>query len=154
MNDYLTKPLHIAQLDAALTRASRRRVPVEKLNIVLDPICIAGLKELREPGQPDPLVELFDLFNRESDACVQKMDAGLAAQDANGAARAAHSLKGSASNLGEHRLAGACAAFEQSAKSSGWTQAEAQLREIRTQLEKVRESLKAEFQVPEPDSKT
>ena len=153
MNDYLTKPLHIAQLDAALARASRRRVPVEKLNIVLDPVCIAGLKELREPGQPDPLVELCELFNRESDACVQKMEAGLAAQDANGAARAAHSLKGSASNLGAHRLAGACAAFEQSAKSSGWKQAEAQLREIRTQLEKVRESLKAEFQTPEPDAK-
>ncbi|HWN96548.1 MAG TPA: response regulator, partial [Methylomirabilota bacterium] len=58
MNDYLTKPLHIAQLDAALDRAVRRRPHAEKSDIVLDPVCIAGLKELREPGQADPLIEL------------------------------------------------------------------------------------------------
>jgi CheY-like chemotaxis protein len=54
MNDYLTKPLHITQLEAALNRAIRRRIPVEKLNVVLDPVCIAGLKELREPGPGRP----------------------------------------------------------------------------------------------------
>jgi DNA-binding response OmpR family regulator len=54
MNDYLTKPLHIAQLEAAINRAIRRRPAQEKSEGVLDPICIAGLKELREPGQADP----------------------------------------------------------------------------------------------------
>ena len=146
MNDYLTKPLHIAQLDAALTRAIRRRVPVEKSNIVLDPVCIAGLKELREPGQTDPLLELVELFNRESDACVSRMESGLEAKDSNLMSRAAHSLKGSASNLGAHRLSTACAAVEQSSKASDWAQAGALLPDLKLQLERVREALKAELQ--------
>jgi two-component system, sensor histidine kinase and response regulator len=146
MNDYLTKPLHIAQLEAALSRAVRRRVPVEKSNIILDPVCIAGLKELREPGQTDPLLELVELFNRESDRCVQNIEAGLGEKDSNAASRAAHSLKGSASNLGAHRLAAACAGLEQSAKLSDWTQAGTQLPDLKLQLERVREALKAELQ--------
>jgi HPt (histidine-containing phosphotransfer) domain-containing protein len=147
MNDYLTKPLHIAQLEAALNRAIRRRPAIEKADMVLDPICIAGLKELREPGQADPLAELTELFNREADACVQKMESGLAQHDTNATARAAHSLKGSASNLGANRLAAECARLEQNAKSAEWTTADIQLQEIKAQLERVRESLKAEIQV-------
>jgi CheY-like chemotaxis protein len=146
MNDYLTKPLHIAQLGAALERAVRRRRSVEHSDVVLDPVCIAGLKELREPGQADPLVELSDLFSRESDACVRRMDDGLTARDSNATTRAAHSLKGSASNLGANKLAKACSDVEQSARVSDWTQVSAQLEELKTQLRRVRESLKTELE--------
>ncbi len=145
MNDYLTKPLHIAQLEAALDRAARRRPAVEKSDIVLDPVCIAGLKELREPGQADPLVELSDLFNREADACVRKMESGLTEHDANATARAAHSLKGSANNLGANRLATVCSGVEESVRATNWAQVGLQLEELKTQLERVRESLKTEI---------
>ena len=117
MNDYLTKPLHIAQFDAALNRAGAGARVGSRA--ALDPVCVAGLKELREPGQPDPLVELGELFARESAACVQRLEQGLAEKDSALATRAAHSLKGSSSNLGAHRLAALCAAMEQAAKNSG-----------------------------------
>jgi two-component system, sensor histidine kinase and response regulator len=146
MNDYLTKPLHIAQLDAALARAIRRRPAVEHTHVTLDPACIAGLKELREPGQADPLVELAELFNREADSCVQKIERGLAEQDSRLASRAAHSLKGSASNLGAQRLAVLCASVEQKAANADWTQVTTQLGELKAELARVRESLKAEIQ--------
>jgi PAS domain S-box-containing protein len=146
MNDYLTKPLHIAQLEGALDRAIRRRPAVEKSDIVLDPVCIAGLKELREPGQVDPLIELTDLFNREAEACVHRIESGLAGQDANATARAAHSLKGSASNLGANRLATVCAGVEHSARAADWAQVGVKLQDLKNQLERVRESLKAEVQ--------
>jgi len=146
MNDYLTKPLHIAQLEAAINRAIRRRPAPEKSESVLDPVCMAGLKELREPGQADPLIELTDLFNREADACIGKMESGIAAHDSNATSRAAHSLKGSASNLGARRLATACAGVEQNAKLADWTQVGLQLQDLKTQLQRVRESLKAEMQ--------
>jgi protein-histidine pros-kinase len=146
MNDYLTKPLHIAQLEAALDRAIRRRPAVEKSDVVLDPVCIAGLKELREPGQEDPLIELAELFNREADACVGRMESGLAQHDVNVTARAAHSLKGSANNLGAHRLATICGGLEHNAHASDWHNVGAQLQELKTQLERVRSSLKGEIQ--------
>jgi two-component system, sensor histidine kinase and response regulator len=145
MNDYLTKPLHIAQLEAALNRAIRRRPVTEKSEAVLDPVCIAGLKELREPGQADPLIELTDLFNREADACIRKMESGMAEHNSNSTARAAHSLKGSASNLGATCLAAVCASVERNANLADWTQTGLQLQELKVQLERVRESLKAEM---------
>jgi two-component system, sensor histidine kinase and response regulator len=146
MNDYVTKPLHISQLQAVLDRAIRRRPLSLKSEAVLDPVCIAGLKELREPGQPDPLAELTDLFNRESAACVQRIEHGLAARDSNGASRAAHSLKGSASNLGANQLAGTCAAIEQNARAADWTGVSMRLSELHAQLARVREALRQEVQ--------
>jgi PAS domain S-box-containing protein len=146
MNDYLTKPLHIAHLDAAIARAIRRRPAPETSTPALDPVCVAGLKELREPGEPDPLAELAELFNRESETCVQRIEQALADHDANAAMRAAHSLKGSASNLGAHRLATLCAAMEQNAKNQHWPPLSTQLTEVRTELARVRESLETEIQ--------
>ncbi len=146
MNDYLTKPLHIAQLDAALTRALRRRPVPSAAASPLDPVILASLKELREPGQPDPLVELAELFHRESEACVQRLEQGIAAQDSALASRAAHSLKGSASNLGAPKLAACCAEMEQNAKNGDWPPLPAQLAELKTELARVREALQAETQ--------
>jgi len=104
------------------------------------------LKELREPGQPDPLVELAELFNRESELCVQRVENASVQRDADSATRAAHSLKGSASNLGAHRLASLCAAMEQSARNREWATLPAQLNEVKTELARVREALQTEFQ--------
>jgi two-component system sensor histidine kinase/response regulator len=146
MNDYLTKPLHIAHLDAALTRAIRRRPASEAPAPPLDAVSIAGLKELREPGQPDPLAELVELFNRESAACIQRLEQGMADKDSALSSRAAHSLKGSSSNLGAHKLASLCAAMEQAAKNSQWDSLPAQLTEVKAELERVHVALQAEIQ--------
>ncbi len=145
MNDYLTKPLHIAQLDAALSRAIRRRPPTEHTQPTLDPVCVAGLKDLREPGQPDPLVELVGLFNREADACIQRMERGLAERDSKLASRAAHSLKGSGNNLGAQRLAAICASIEQKIANEEWS-VRTQLDELKAELVRVREALADEIQ--------
>jgi CheY-like chemotaxis protein len=149
MNDYLTKPLHIAHLEAALTRAVRRRPAPETAAPALDPVCIAGLKELREPGQPDPLVELADLFTRESEKSLRQIEQALGQHEAVAIARAAHSLKGSASNLGAHRLAALCAAMEQNAKNEEWPPLPEQLNNLQGELARVRESLEAEIQRPD-----
>ncbi len=145
MNDYLTKPLHIAQLDAALARAIRRRPPSQQPQPTLDPVCIAGLKELREPGLADPLIELVELFNREADACLERIRRALADHDSKLAARSAHSLKGSGSNLGAHRLATLCAALETMAAEEDWSRANQQVIEVTQELARVRESLDAEI---------
>jgi CheY-like chemotaxis protein len=147
MNDYLTKPLHIAQLDAALTRALKRRPPSDVAAATLDPVCIAGLKELREPGQADPLVELAGLFNRESTACIKKIERAIAEKDSKCAERAAHSLKGSASNLGAHRLATLCASLENRAVSGEWLRATGQLQEAKEELELVLRCLETEIKL-------
>jgi HPt (histidine-containing phosphotransfer) domain-containing protein len=147
MNDYITKPVHIAQLEAALDRAQRRRGTVpETASPVLDPVCLAGLRDLREPGQPDPLIELVDLFNRNAASCLEQIQSGFAAQNVKTTAHAAHGLKGSASNLGALRLAGICGEIEQQAKAGNWEPLGPLVAQLSSELLRVRESLQAELQ--------
>src|SRR5260370_10824922 len=67
MNDYGTKPLHLADFAAFCHRAlPKPRSPSptatdRPTHAVLDPSVIAGLRELRPPNQPDPPTELVTL---------------------------------------------------------------------------------------------
>jgi HPt (histidine-containing phosphotransfer) domain-containing protein len=145
MNDYITKPVHLAQLESALTRALKRKSVTQSTgDAVLDPACLAGLKDLRQPGAPDPLTELFDLFHRESAACLERLHHGAADHDARSTAQAAHTLKGSASNLGASNLARLCAETEQHARASNWEPVAALLQNVETELARVRKALAAE----------
>jgi CheY-like chemotaxis protein len=147
MNDYITKPVHMAQLEAALNRALKPRAGAAAAAgaTVLDPVCLAGLKELREPGQPDPLTELFDLFRRESARCVASLSEGSGAHNAQAAAQAAHTLKGSASNLGATQLATLCAQAEQRARVADWDRVDQLIHQVEQELERVKTALAAEI---------
>jgi two-component system sensor histidine kinase/response regulator len=156
MNDYLTKPLHLHELEAVLQRALLRIQPAafspepmpksEPEPAALDRSVIDGLKELREPGQPDPLRELIDLFFKDAEPRLRMMEEALVASDLSGVAAAAHTLKGSASNLGARRLASLCAALEKLGKSSEGAKASKTLVEIKSEFAKVRGLLSIEME--------
>ena len=79
---------------------------------VLDRSVLTGLRELGEEGEPDPAVELIDLFLRDTPPRIQDMQTAIAHSDARTLKEAAHGLKGSASNLGAQRLSNLCLALE------------------------------------------
>src|SRR5204862_7449643 len=72
MNDYLTKPLQISDLEASLQRALLRVQPARRQRSsrataeILDLNILAGLRDLGSAHQPDPLHELVDLFLKDS----------------------------------------------------------------------------------------
>jgi CheY-like chemotaxis protein/HPt (histidine-containing phosphotransfer) domain-containing protein len=152
MNDYLTKPLHLSELENVLQRALLKVAPAGlggaalPLQEVLDPTVIAGLRELREPNQPDPLKELIDLFLRDARPRLQKMEAALVEKDSAKLAAAAHSLKGSASNLGARRLSSLCATLENHAKSGDLPEAANILLDVKSEFDLVEETLVTEMQ--------
>lgn len=156
MNDYLTKPLHLHELESVLQRALLRiqpasatpvPAPAEKqLPDVLDRSVINGLKELREPDQPDPLRELVELFFRDAEPRLKSMREAAAASDAAKLAAAAHTLKGSASNLGAKRLSALCAAIEKHGKSGNAIAASDMLAEVAAEYDAVREILQKELE--------
>ena len=152
MNDYLTKPLHLSDLERSLQRALLKVRPPPRQEVtgsaegVLDQTVIAGLKELREPGQPDPLAELIELFFRDARPRLQKMEAALAAKDFSALAAAAHSLKGSASNLGARRLASLCARLETEAKGQELSETANILLDVKSEFQQVEQTLRAEIQ--------
>jgi CheY-like chemotaxis protein/HPt (histidine-containing phosphotransfer) domain-containing protein len=122
MNDYISKPVKLPELQAVLQQASgfvqpvaaRKRTDAEPADAdaVLDRSVLAGLRELREEGESDPAVELIDLFLRDTPSRIQDMQTAIARSDARTLKESAHGLKGSASNLGAQRLSNLCLELE------------------------------------------
>ena len=156
MNDYLTKPLHLHELETVLQRALLRIQPTplspglvpksEPELEALDRSVINGLKELREPGQPDPLRELIELFFKDADPRLRAMEEAATASDLPKVAAAAHTLKGSASNLGARRLASLCAALEKQGTANDGDKAVKTLDDVKSEFAKVRDLLNAELE--------
>ena len=154
MNDYLTKPLHLHELDAVLQRALLRislpsastAPPASSEPDVLDRTVINGLKELREPGQPDPLRELVELFLKDAQPRLEQMDKAASSGDMPKLASAAHTLKGSASNLGARRLSSLAAILEKQAKAGEAGPSARTLIDVKAEFEEVHELLNDELQ--------
>jgi CheY-like chemotaxis protein/HPt (histidine-containing phosphotransfer) domain-containing protein len=107
MDDFINKPVQLPELDAALHRALADRASQQGLDEVIDPIVVAGLRQLRIPQRPDPLAELIDLFLREAPEQLEIMARHARSSAPDALARslsAATALKGSAANLGARNL--------------------------------------------------
>lgn len=102
------------------------------------------LADLQEPGEPDLLRELLVLFLRDTPERLDALRRALACDDFETAARAAHSLKGSAANLGAGALQALAASAETSARqrdratvASVLTALDAEFAQVRAQLEEL-----------------
>jgi CheY-like chemotaxis protein len=148
MDDYINKPVELPELEAAVHRGLADRAAQRALDEVIDPVVIAGLRQLRMPGRPDPLVELIDMFAQEAPEQIEALERAVTENDYTSLSRtlsAAASLKGSASNLGARKLAALCDEIEQTAKN--WSLAEvlplverarAELARVHGALEKIK----------------
>jgi CheY-like chemotaxis protein len=126
MDGFINKPVQLPELEAALLHALADQAASKEMDDVIDPIIIAGLRQLRTPGKPDPLVELIDLFLREAPSQLDIMSDAIAKNDYASLSRtisAATALKGSAGNLGARNLAALCDEIELTAKT--WILADA-----------------------------
>ena len=119
MDDFINKPVHLPELEAALRRAFSDRAAAKEMDAIIDPVVIAGLRQLRTPEQPDPLTGFIDVFLREAPAELDAMNAAVSRNDVTCLAEtlsAASALKGSAGNLGARHLAALCEEIEQTAR--------------------------------------
>ena len=146
MDDYVSKPVAIDQLAAALRRAAdhRRREPtspVALLGIALPPpapplpsltappaagtspppvgIDASALQVLERDVGKSLVVEVVDSYLRDTPARIAALLGALAANDARTATREAHTIKSSSATVGATQIAEIAAELEQSAKVSG-----------------------------------
>ena len=151
MNDYLTKPLHLHDLEGVMQRALLKIRPIAPPPRagpppdVLDRSVLDGLRDLREPGQPDPLAELIELFLKDARPRLDKMREAAEAGDWAKLAASAHTLKGSASNLGARRLSSLNATLEKQARANDSSQAPATLAEVQSEFDSVEQVLREEM---------
>ncbi len=125
MEDFLTKPLVTANLVNALRATvrlnSRSRISTTGENEVLD--------ELRRvtDGDPGLLRELVDLYLDTTARLMAELSAALSASNATSVASVAHSLKGSAAQVGASSVVQHAAAMEQAARRGDLEEAKGKL---------------------------
>ena len=156
MDEFLTKPLDLDQLPGVLARAVGVAAPAPARSsgpegirsdaepavassssaprspdaqAILDPTLLDSLRNLRFEGEADPVAEIIDLFLRDTPVRLgEALDAGRR-RDAAGLRAAAHTLKGSANNLGARRLGAAAGQLELEAAAGRWGTTDALLAE-------------------------
>ena len=146
MDEFLTKPLDLDQLPLVLARAVGAAPPIVAGTAldsgapirqphpphsdpsagrsdgapILDPTLLESLRTLRFDGEPDPVTEIIDLFLRDTPSRLQEATEAARRRDSAGVQAAAHTLKGSANNLGARRLGAAAGRLENQAATGRW----------------------------------
>jgi two-component system sensor histidine kinase/response regulator len=118
MDDYISKPVRHEQLRAILAQwvPTDTQVKVED-DAALDPGVVAGLRQLAEAAGGEVLDELAELFAADTPQRLATLRQAAADGDADALAEAAHSLRGSAANLGATAMVRLCQQLERQANS-------------------------------------
>lgn len=140
MHDYLTKPLQVAALaqtlekwlapaapsEATPAQASAAAAPTPSAAsapplAVADLMDFGRLREFREFDDESHSMtrEVVSLFVADAPHRLKALEDAVASQDPQALSRAAHALKGAASNIGAIAIQAACAALESDARD-GW----------------------------------
>jgi CheY-like chemotaxis protein/HPt (histidine-containing phosphotransfer) domain-containing protein len=130
MDDHLAKPVRLDDvrtlidrwLSAATSpgRGTDRATPLAEAPMpeipLVDAAVIDDLRLLGEPGLPDPVGELVDLFRADAPSGFDAIVAAAGAGDAAALVRAAHALRGGAASIGVARVAACAASIERHAR--------------------------------------
>ena len=144
MDDFINKPVQLPELEAVLLRALADRASTKAMEDVIDPIIIAGLRQLRTPGAPDPLADLIDLFLKEAPTHLNAIEQAISKNEMTSLARVisqASALKGSSGNLGARNLAALSDEIVQAAKLGLLADALPVLERAQEEFGRVRETL-------------
>jgi histidine phosphotransfer protein HptB len=108
---------------------------------VLDPESIESLRALGAEGDDSFLKEIIDIFIDDTPVRLKELRDAFAAHDASTFSRAAHSIKGSSSNLGALRLRALAEMLERSSKTADLTGLDAELPKIEAEFERAKVEL-------------
>lgn len=87
----------------------------------IDPVVVESLRQLTLPGEPDVLIQVLNLFLQEAPKRIQRLEAAWQSGDHVEVHRAAHSLKGSAGNIGARPMFAVCRDLDDQAQSGDLT---------------------------------
>jgi CheY-like chemotaxis protein len=163
MDDFLSKPLRLKSLGAAVARwvphtsledgdepaasvqagiGAPMRV-FEPVRGVLDPLVVARLERLGSASGEDLVGQLAVLFLADAQLRIGSLRLALANGDTAGIVRAAHFLTGSSANLGATELSRLCGVLAREAAPTGLADRRAMVDGIEAELDRVRAALGA-----------
>ena len=155
MDDYVAKPVKPEALEVVLERWTRPPVqPLEStgseayagttIEDIMDATVLARFREDQDESKPDVVIELIDLFVRETLTSLPTLHEAVAEGNAQALHREAHNLKGSCAILGLRQMAAISEELEQMGRSGSIAGAEALLVQLEPQFERVRQALESE----------
>jgi HPt (histidine-containing phosphotransfer) domain-containing protein len=110
---------------------------------VIDPQAIANLRALN-PGDDDAFLrEIAGIFLEDTPQRIAELDDSLVAGDLSKFTRAAHSIKGSSSNLGAMALRAVAEKLEQQARTKGLSDVSALVTEVKAEFGRAQGELAA-----------
>lgn len=108
---------------------------------ILDPESIDNLRALGAEGDDSFLKEIIGIFIDDTPQRIQELRTAFAAGDQPTFSRAAHSIKGSASNLGAMRLRAVAEKLEHESKQNGIAGLEQAIPALEAEFETARVEL-------------
>jgi CheY-like chemotaxis protein len=150
MDDYISKPVKVDQLVAALERCHPRAEKAVEAGPGASPDThspveqqiLARLREALGQEAEEILAELIDTFLTDADRLLDEIRDAVAGRHLRKLERAAHSLKGSSATLGAMRLSELCRKLEDMARADTRVGVQEQVRQIEAEFTRVREALK------------
>ena len=156
MDDYITKPVRLETLAAAIRRVLS--APVDPSVVLLDSaapasngsmavgeapaVDAAAMASLRAIG--DLLKRLIKIFNQEVPEQLEQIARSLTQHDTANAALIAHNLKGTAATFGAARMREFASEIERTADAGEVEKAAAGLERLRSECDRVQQTLEAE----------
>jgi CheY-like chemotaxis protein/HPt (histidine-containing phosphotransfer) domain-containing protein len=160
MDDYLSKPLAMADLKAVLQKWMPNAKPsitedveaphtesdtLARKTVKLDTKNVLKPTHLRESfGDDDTLIkEILLDYVAPTQSIVQEIDIAFEARDAQAISAAAHKLKSSSRSVGANALADLCIDLEKAGKSDDWGRIEIEYPKLASAIEAVTKAIKA-----------
>ncbi len=154
MDDIVAKPVRFDLLQTALER-QRLRVQSDQANRRTDddggvPVLEAAqfdeLRDLQDEESPTFLVDMIDMFSRETPQRYDELCKALANADARALTQSAHTMKGASANFGGRRLQAVSARIEQLARAGDLKEAKTELPRLTTEMTRLLEALELQKQ--------
>jgi len=110
--------------------------------LIIDPQAIENLRALTTGDDDAFLREIVGIFLEDTPKRITELEESLAGNDPLRFTRAAHSVKGSSSNLGAMALRAVAERLEHQSKQTGLTGVEALLAELKTEFARAATELR------------
>jgi len=110
---------------------------------ILDPEALETLRSLSPDESNDFVKEIAGIFMDDTPQRIAELDSSLAAGDVPTFVRAAHSIKGSAANMGALRLRASAERLEKLSKDKGLADVASPLAELKALYAEAEKALRA-----------
>ena len=129
MDDYVSKPIRTADLEAALKRSDQRAVaaPPARQDLSTVEVDNDALAALVTATDRETLRAVVEMLKEDVPRSLSDLRAALASADAVALSRTAHRLKGSSGTLGLRRVQALCQGLEEDARAKRLSEAGARI---------------------------